>query len=76
MIKEKASLDGQEKRMNNLASKLSIMEVELRSKFSDVQEAKDDISRIDNVRENLTQVSVNFEEKIEALNKENVRLGS
>ena len=41
LSKEKAAIDDQEKRMNNISSKLSIQEIELRTRFREVQEAKD-----------------------------------
>ena len=39
LAKEKAAIDDQEKRMNNISSKLSIQEIELRTRFKEVQEA-------------------------------------
>jgi len=74
LTKEKKALDDQEKRMSNLTSKLSIMEVELRSKFADIQEAKEEINGISVLREELTACSDSFERKIESVNKENIKL--
>ena len=60
LVKEKSSLDDQEKRMSTLTSKLSIMEVELRAKFSDIQTAKEEIKEISVLRDELTQIASQF----------------
>ena len=73
MTKEKKALDDQEKRMSNLTSKLSIMEVELQSKFADIQQAREEINGISVLRQELTTCSDSFERKIESVSKENIK---
>ena len=64
LAKEKAAIDDQEKRMNNISSKLSIQEIELRNRFKEVQEAKDEIGNIKQIKGELGQVASNFQEQV------------